>query len=194
MSQRSMDETGFATRPGGVTALTLAPPDDPVPESIEALYDRYAGVVFSLALRIVQDRQLAEEILEEVFFRAWQQTQKRQATRGTVLAWLTEMTRAMAIEAVFDRPAAGPVKRPPQIGIEALNLLADPRNRDTRRAVTEALAALPTEQRQAIELAYFEGLTEEDLAESLGVQRQTIRAWLLAAAQAIGESVKSPRL
>src|SRR5262245_167262 len=107
MSQRSMDETEFPTSLAGVTALALAHPDGPEPGSIEELYDRYAGVVFSFALRIAQDRPLAEEILEEVFFRAWQQSQKPLARRGTVLAWLTEVTRAMAIEAVFDRPAGG---------------------------------------------------------------------------------------
>ena len=162
-------------------------PDESATDTIEALYDRYAGVVFSLALRIVQDRHLAEEILEEVFVRAWQHIQYRQSMRGTVLAWLTEMTRAMAIEAAFDRPSFGPVKSAPPIGVEARALLADPRVRETRRAVTAALAALPTEQRRAIELAYFEGQTEEEIATSLGVRRETVRSCLRDAVREVGK-------
>jgi RNA polymerase sigma-70 factor (ECF subfamily) len=186
MSQGSIDEPEFPTSLAGVTALALAPPDGPESDSIEVLYDRYAGVIFSLALRIVQDRQLAEEILEEVFFRAWQQSQKQRSMRGTILAWLTEMTRAMAIEAVFDRPAGGPVKVNPSIGLDSLHLLADPRIRESQRAVKSALDALPAEQRQAIELAYFEGQTEDEIAESLGVQRETVRTWLSDAIRVIG--------
>jgi RNA polymerase sigma-70 factor, ECF subfamily len=188
MNQRSMDETEFPISLAGVTALALAPPGSSEPDAIEALYDRYAGVVFSLALRIVHDRQLAEEILEEVFFRAWQQRQRSLVMRGTILAWLTEMTRAMAIEAVFDRPAGGPVKSTPPIGLESLVLPADPRTRETQRAVRSALDTFPTEQRRAIELAYFEGLTEEEIAESLGAQRETVRSWLREAILVIGDS------
>jgi RNA polymerase sigma-70 factor (ECF subfamily) len=152
-------------------ALPLAPCRMDDPPAIEDLYDRYATVVFSLALRIVRDRRLAEEILEEVFFRAWQWTQEPNSIRGTIFSWLVEMTRAVAIEAAFDRRPATTSGDQAAPGVEAT-----------------VLTELPPEQRQVIELAYFEGLTEGEIAMSLGVSQEQVRAWLGEAVETIREA------
>jgi RNA polymerase sigma-70 factor, ECF subfamily len=181
----------------GIAALLLAPLriDDPTDASpaagddlsaIEVLYDRYAGIVFSLALRIVRERPLAEEILEEVFFRAWQWAQEPNPLRGTVLSWLVEMTRAMAIEAAFDRRPAAERSETEDAGVAAE---AGAWTGDTQRAVAAALTELPPEQRQAIELAYFEGLPDGEIAELLGVSVERVRAWLRQATEAIRKAV-----
>lgn len=154
--------------------------DDPAP--IETLYARYAGVVFSLALRIVGDPRLAEEVLEEVFFRAWAWSQGPNPVRGTVFSWLVEITRAVALEAVSDRRPASPFDGSPETGVEAT---MDAWSRETAQAISAALAELSPEQRQAIELTYFDGVAEEEIATLLGVPVERVRALLREAVTAI---------
>jgi RNA polymerase sigma-70 factor (ECF subfamily) len=193
MSQRPVgDVVALLLTPVGAGLLASFALDDTGPDEIEALYDRYASVVFSLALRIVRDRQLAEEILEEVFLRVWRLAQGTTTMRGTVLAWLMEMTRAVAIEAVYDRDSS------PEPGEAAWSTIEDIDGdpsacvQDTRRAVARVLAALPPEQRQAIELAYFDGLTDREIAVARGVRVETVRGWLRDATRAIGASLRKP--
>ena len=150
--------------------------------ALEVLYDRYSRVVYSFALRIVGDQQLAEEILQEVFFRAWQQGTAFRATRGTFITWLLSITHNMAIDEVRKR------RRRPQKAESAEPELVLAGVADTgigvedevwqgslRETMAAALGQLPDAQRQAIELAYFRGLTQREIAESLGEPLGTIK-------------------
>ena len=193
MSQRPVgDAVALLLTPVGAGLLTSFALDDPGPDEIEALYDRNASVVFSLALRIVRDRQLAEEILEQVFVRVWRHAQGAKAIRGTVFAWLMEMTRAIAIEAVCDRDTSPESSEAAWSTIEDIDGESSAPIQDTQRAVARALAALPPEQRQAIELAYFEGLTDREIAVSFRVRVKTVRGRLRDATRALGASLRTP--
>lgn len=151
-------------------------------EALEVLYERYSRAVYSFSLRIVGDAQVAEEILQEVFIRAWQQGTSYQATRGSLITWLLSITHNLSIDEVRRR------KRRPQkaeseepetilaslpdagIGVEEEVWLAS-----LRGSIQEALQQLPVAQREAIELAYFQGLTQREIAETLGEPLGTIK-------------------
>jgi len=156
---------------------------------LAALYDRHARAVYSLALRVVADEADAEEVVQEVFDQAWRQASRYDPSRGTVAAWLMTMTRTRAIDRLRARQA-----RPDQASLASDRdwsdlpaASADPADvLDAERDVTrvrQALQQLPLMQRVAIELAYFEGLTQSQIAarleEPLGTVKTRIRVGLL---------------
>jgi RNA polymerase sigma-70 factor (ECF subfamily) len=152
--------------------------------ALEVLYDRYSGVVFSFALRIVNERALAEEILQEAFFRAWQQGGNFSAGRGTFVTWLLSITHNLAIDEIRRRR-----RRPQKADSEEPELVlaavpdtgagADVESEvwlgTLRDSIGAALAGLPPAQREPIEMAYFQGLTQREIAEALNEPLGTIK-------------------
>ena len=153
--------------------------------ALEALYDRYAGVVFALVLRVVADRQIAEELLQEVFLRAWQHAKSYQSSRGRVLTWLLGIARNLAIDELRRRrrrPQAPPERERQDTDRLLASLPAHGTAPDEevwatiRRAqVGAALDRLPSAQRAIIELAYFEGHTQSEIAARLGQPLGTVK-------------------
>jgi RNA polymerase sigma-70 factor (ECF subfamily) len=169
--------------------------------ALEVLYDRYSRVVYSFALRIVGDPQLAEEILQEVFFRVWQQGSGFQSNRGSLITWLLSITHNLAIDEVRKRN-----RRPQKADSEdpelVLGAMAD-ENTDieqevwlsgVRTAIVEALARVPKEQRDVIELAYFRGLTQRELAETLGQPLGTVKTRMRLGLQKLREQLGNSEL
>lgn len=150
--------------------------------ALEVLYDRYSRVVFSFGLRIVGDPQLAEELLQEVFFRAWQQGGSFRSSKGSFITWLLSITHNMAIDEVRKRrrrPQKADSEDPdlmlasvPDTGLDVEEEVWLGALRDT---IDGAMASLPAAQREAIELAYFRGLTQREIAEQLGEPLGTIK-------------------
>jgi RNA polymerase sigma-70 factor (ECF subfamily) len=165
-------------------------------KALEVLYDRYSRVVYSFALRIVSDPQLAEELLQEVFFRAWQQGSAFKAARGSFITWLLSITHNMAIDEVRKRR-----RRPQRADNEepeaVLAAVAD-EGQDVeeevwllslRTTIADALRDLPRAQREAIELAYFQGLTQREIAERLGEPLGTIKTRMRLGIQKLREQL-----
>jgi len=151
-------------------------------EALELLYERYSRAVYSFSLRIVGDVQVAEEILQEVFVRAWQQGGSFQSTRGTLITWLLSITHNLSIDEVRRR------KRRPQkaesaepetilaaLPDEGLDVEEEVWLSSLRVSIQDALQQLPVAQREAIELAYFQGLTQREIADTLGEPLGTIK-------------------
>src|SRR5262245_38975493 len=148
--------------------------------ALEALYKRYAGLVFTLALRVVGDPELAREVLQDTFLRCWDGRDSYDPSRGRVAWWLMGIARNRAIDLLRSRPhqarlregkplsgvARTEVPNQPDIG-EAVTL---------RRAVASALESLPVAQRQAIELAYYAGLTQAEIAHELDEPLGTVKS------------------
>jgi RNA polymerase sigma-70 factor (ECF subfamily) len=150
--------------------------------ALEELYDRYSRIVMSLASRMLVDRAIAEELTQEVFFRAWKQAGTYQERRGSFATWLLSITHNMAIDELRKRQ-----RRPQRADLEdPVATLAN--IEDGERSVEEhawigtlraemasALGSLPESQRLPIELAYFKGLTQREVADALGVPLGTIK-------------------
>jgi len=156
-------------------------------DALAALYDRYSARLLGLALRIVMDPTEAEEVLQDVFFQVWRVAGSYDASRGPVLAWLLVLTRSRAIDRVrARRPAA-------RAGVRRLDDVAEPRSsedveagsvtREWEALCRAAIAELPPDQHRALELAYFEGLTHQEIAERtsspLGTVKTRVRLGLM---------------
>lgn len=154
------------------------------------LYDRYGKTLYALALAIVREPADAEEVVVDAFGQAWRQAGAFDPLRGSVGAWLATIARSRALDTVRARGRrARAHERAAQLSDEGLAtpvaaLGPDPargaERGEARRLVTEALAGLPEPQRVAIELAYFEGLSQSEiaarLAEPLGTVKTRMRA------------------
>lgn len=145
-------------------------------EALGELYDRYAAVAFATALRVVTDRQLAEDVVHDAFVAVWQKIGRYDAGRGTLRAWLLTIVRNRAIDNVR-------AKRP-DIDVDNADeqsLLRTPPNptwdaaleRMSAAELRSAIDGLPAEQRTAVELAYFAGRTYREIADITGVPHGT---------------------
>jgi len=168
--------------------------------ALEVLYDRYSGVVFSFALRIVSERQLAEEILQEAFFRAWQQGGSFSAGRGSFITWLLSITHNLAIDEIRRRrrrPQKADSEEPEQIldSVADTGAGADVEGEvwlgALRDTIGRALSQLPPAQREALEMAYFRGMTQREIAEALGEPLGTIKTRMRLGLQKLREALGS---
>lgn len=166
--------------------------------ALEVLYDRYSGVVFSFSLKLVQDRQLAEELLQEVFFRAWQQGGAYSSQRGTFVTWLLSITHNMAIDEIRKRrrrPQKADSEEPEQVLAAVADTSAGSDVEEEvwlgslRDTVAVALRTLPPAQREAIEMAYYQGLTQREIAEALGEPLGTIKTRMRLGLQKLREAL-----
>jgi RNA polymerase sigma-70 factor, ECF subfamily len=143
--------------------------------ALAELYDRHSRLLFGLILRILRSRADAEEVLQEVFVQAWNRTDTYNASLGSPAGWLIGIARNRAIDrlrnnAVRSRTAE---QAPPPPAVETPEARAASSERE--RDVAQALASLPPEQRELIEQAYFEGLTQSELAERFKLPLGTVK-------------------
>jgi len=160
-------------------------------DALLSLHQRYVNLVYSMALRILGDSHLAEEVTQDVFLKLWQKGERYDPRRGSFSTWLLSVTRFAAIDRLRRegrRPATAL-----QTGEQDATLAQD----RTRRATWEAweegrhlrllLEQLPREQRELIELAYFGGMTHRDLAEYLNLPLGTVKSRLRLGLQKLRE-------
>lgn len=150
--------------------------------ALEALYERYSRAVYSFALRIVGDPSIAEELLQEVFVRVWQQGGSFRSSRGTLITWLLSITHNMSIDEVRRRnrrpqkaESAEPEMLLAALPDERMDVEGEAWLSSLRDTIQQALQQLPANQREVIELAYFQGLTQREIAETLGEPLGTIK-------------------
>jgi RNA polymerase sigma-70 factor, ECF subfamily len=153
--------------------------------ALEMLYARYGGLVFTLALRIVGDAELAREVLQDTFLRAWDGSEMYDVGRGRVPWWLMGIARHRAIDLLRSRPHQSRLREreaAPATAAAGMAATSAPNLPDrsevvaVRHAVIRALETLSTGQRQAIELAYFGGLTQVEIARELGEPLGTVKS------------------
>jgi RNA polymerase sigma-70 factor (ECF subfamily) len=155
--------------------------------AMSELYDRYSGIVYGIALRVLGDTTAAEDVLQEVFLQLWRNPQAFDASRGRLPAWLAVIARNRAIDHLRKRP-------PAEEDIEGLalssgvNLENAAAQHEAVDKVRSVLANLAPEQRRALEMAFFQGMTHSEIAsktgEPLGTIKTRIRSGLLALREA----------
>lgn len=164
--------------------------------ALEALYDRYGRLAFSLAVRIAGTPETAEEIVQEAFLSIWRGAATYQPGRAAVRTWLLSITHHRAIDAVRRRTArvqTAPLEDQAQfVGVQ--DVWSDVSASLVRDEVRSALAKLPAEQRQSIELAYFGGLTYPEIAEKLGLPLGTVKSRLRLGLQKLQGLLENPNL
>lgn len=147
-------------------------------DALAELYDRHGRLIYSLALRILRDAGEAEDIVQDVFSQAWRQAARFDVTRGNVVSWLVTMARTRAIDVLRRRQSRPELVQGPA-PLEAVDgsVGQDVRFEWQHRAleIQRAMRTLPALQRVAIELAYFEGLTQSEIAEQLEIPLGTVK-------------------
>jgi RNA polymerase sigma-70 factor (ECF subfamily) len=145
-------------------------------QALGVLYDRFGTVAYRLALRVVRDATLAEDVVQEAYLAAWRQAARFDGSRGTVSAWLLTLVHRRAVDQVrrHARTASRPerVEATPARGGGADE---DVVLREARREVQAALSTLSRADREVLELAYWGGLTQSEIADRLGIPSGTVK-------------------
>jgi len=143
-----------------------------------ALYDRYSSVVYAVALRVLGDTGVAEDILQEVFMQLWRNPGMFDSSRGNLAPWLAVITRNRAIDQLR--------KRRPETDIEDVVVSVEPdmageaERSQAMEKVRGVLGNMPAPQRDALEMAYFQGLSHTEISEKTGEPLGTIKTRIRA--------------
>ncbi|MFN2468663.1 MAG: sigma-70 family RNA polymerase sigma factor [Gaiellaceae bacterium] len=145
-------------------------------DALAAIYDRFSRIAYGLALRILRDRALAEDAVQEAFLAVWRSADQFLSERGKASTWILTLVHRRSVDLVRreERRRTDPIESIPlESGGETAG---EAELRAERRVVQRALRQLPDEQREALELAYYGGLTQSELAERLGQPVGTIKS------------------
>ena len=161
-------------------------------DALEELYDRYRTMAYSIALRITTDAALAEDVVQDAFLGAWRNANRYLEGRGSVKTWLLSIVHHRAVDAVRRRRPTTELpdrESTPPLALTIPDIWPEVAGRLDRDSVRQALAALSESQREALELAYFSGLTQQEIAvrtgAPLGTVKSRMRLGLLAMRRAL---------
>lgn len=151
-------------------------------EAAAELYDRHGAQVYALARRILRNDSDAEDVVQEVFSQAWRNAARYERERGSVVGWLLMITRTRSIDKIRarqSRPDTTAAVAPDQL--PAADLPDALIMAEQAAVVRDALLSLPAPQRTALELAYYEGLTQQEIADRLSEPLGTVKTRIRAA-------------
>ena len=163
------------------------------PEAMKELYDRFGRLAWSLILSIVRDPAIAEDLVQETFLRVWNRIQVFEAGRGALGPWLLAIARNRAIDHV--RSAAARMTRTsmeldsaehPALFVDMEREILGSVN---ARRIREAIGGLTANQQKVIELAYYEGLSQTEMAERMGQPLGTVKSWVRAALKSLRDQL-----
>jgi RNA polymerase sigma-70 factor (ECF subfamily) len=174
-TQQRTVKNGYADFPDEALLALAAREDE---GALAALYDRYGRVAYGLALRIVRDPALAEDAVQEAFLTVWRAAASFRSDRAKPSTWILTLVHRRAVDVVRreERRRAAPLEGNEEPDAYGLATDEEIELTDRRRLVQEALRQLPDDQREALELAYYGGLTQSELAERLSVPLGTIKS------------------
>ena len=163
--------------------------------ALAAVYDRYRLILFGLVLRILHDRAEAEDVLQEVFLQVWRRASDFDESRGRAFTWLVTIARSRALDRL--RAASSRARLATEAAQSPRDEVGDAAEEATRSeqatTVRKALAELPDEQRRALLLAYFEGLTQTEIAARLGDPLGTVKTRMRSGMMKLREILRSSR-
>jgi RNA polymerase sigma-70 factor (ECF subfamily) len=161
-------------------------------QALAELYDRYGKLAYSLVLRVVRDQAVAEDLVQETFFRVWNRVHSMDSAKGAIGPWLLAIARNRAID--YLRSSAGRERNAVELNetdhaplyneMEAGILVSD-----QARRVKVAMGKLAPNYRTVMELAYFEGLSQSEMAAKMGQPLGTIKTWVRTALQSLRDEL-----
>jgi len=190
------------TIPGLLLALQMSAPHDEQlairlqrrdPDAMTDLYDRFGRMAWSVIVAIVRDHGVAEDLVQETFLRVWNRVHAFEPGRGALGPWLLAIARNRAIDHL--RSSSGrmgnnawelDVHEHPSLFVD---MEREVLNADHGRLIRKAIAGLNANQQKVIELAYYEGLSQTEMAERMGEPLGTVKTWVRAALKHLRESL-----
>jgi len=161
--------------------------------ALSTLYDRYSAMLFGMLVRILRDQQAAEEVLQDLFLQLWRNAAQFDAARGSLPAWLMVIGRNRAISRLRGRRDREVLEENEG---DYANTFASSQNIEDEavraqvaRNISAAMEQLPVEQRQAVELAYFEGMTQSEIASKTGIPLGTVKTRVRTAMQTLRQII-----
>ena len=152
-------------------------------EALAAFYDRYSRPLYATALKILRDPTEAEDVVHDVFISIWEKAGDFDRARGTPVAWIMTLVRTRAIDRIRTRRRRGEIIEqasdsdlPQAQSVDQVDAADQAAWQDQAAQVREALTTLPADQREALQLAFFGGLTQVEIAERLQAPLGTIKA------------------
>jgi RNA polymerase sigma-70 factor (ECF subfamily) len=156
-------------------------------EAMAAVFDRYSRIVYCIALRVLREPSLAEDVMQEVLLQVWKRPQSFVAQRGNLSAWLSVVARNRAIDVLRKRSPMDPLGELP---------IPDPRDMAQEseqgwllEKVRAVLDSLPSDQQAPLELAYFQGLSHTEIAERMGSPLGTVKTRIRAGLMSIRKAM-----
>jgi len=164
-------------------------------DALEKLYEQYSHILFAVIVRILRDERESEDVLQEVFLQAWKQADRYSEKRGSVKAWLVMMARSRAVDRVRSiesgkRVQAAVAEEEPLLGRD------DPRpgqsadREERRRLVRASLEALTREQREVLELAFYQDMSHSEISEHLKRPLGTVKTQMRGALMALRQGFR----
>ena len=149
--------------------------------ALAALYDRYSGLVYAESIRILRDAGAAEEILQDLFFQIWRTAAKFDPKRGSLPGWLLVAARNRSISRLRRRDMRENDELTENSVVLPCHLETAAAQNELLGRIKAALGSLPNGQREAIELAYFEGMSHSEIAGRTGAPLGTVKTWIRTA-------------
>lgn len=170
------------------------------PDALATLYDRYGGILKALVIRVIHDEAEADDLLQEIFMQIWRQAKNYSQKKGQALGWIVTLTRRRAIDRLRKRQAYHRVTERFEIETEhqpdswVNNRIDDDiLQGDLRQFLLKRIEALPVLQRQAIDLAFFHGMSQREIAEHTNTPLGTIKTRLELGLRKLHDSVRGLR-
>jgi RNA polymerase sigma-70 factor, ECF subfamily len=163
--------------------------------SFEELYDRFSGVLFSTAYRMLKNQEASEDVLQDVFIQIWNKAPLYNPTRGRPMTWAITLTRNKAIDLLRSTQRRGNLQDSVQHELATFEQFDDRSSFDavasveTNKLVRDAVRKLSKDQREAIELAFFSSMTQTEIAEHLNAPLGTIKARIRRGMMALREMI-----
>ncbi len=162
------------------------------PQAMADLYDRFSKVVFSVIVRVVRNASVAEELTQEAFLRAWNRGGDFDASRGRIGPWLLTIARNRAIDYLRSTAGQQQANTFELVSSERVTLFVNNEQRmldqEQARRIRAGFSKLNENQRKVLELAYFEGLSQSEMAEKLGQPLGTVKTWVRTALSTLREN------
>ena len=186
---RAPEKSGVAGVAPAVDAYLLEQVRAGNHQSMTEIFDKYGRMVYSVALRVLQDPGHAEDVMQEVFLKVWREPQSFLEGRGSLGAWLAVMARNRAIDALRRRKPTDAVDD--VVLVAKTNLAAEIERNSMIEKVRGVLKGLPPEQQKSMELAYFEGLSHSEIAAKTGDPLGTVKTRIRSALISLREAMEA---